>query len=107
MRIRSGRWGRFMTCSGYPECDTSVSLAYDGKPMGIPADKETRELRQRAHRHFDRLWKEGLMSKETAYSNMQRWLLLTRDEAHIAMFDKTFCIALINKLKHLGLKEPT
>ena len=106
MRIRMGRFGKFVSCSGFPECDTSVSLDYQGKLMGVPADPETRALRQRAHRYFDKLWKSGLMCRETAYSNLKRWLHLTTDEAHIGMFDKTYCMALINKLHQMGLEEP-
>lgn len=106
---RDGRFGPFLSCLGYPECDTSVSLhKRTGEVIGTPADQELRDLRKRAHRIFDQLWDgpRALMTRATAYSNARNWLMLSKDECHIGMFDKTYCMALINICKRWGLKEP-
>lgn len=100
-----GRFGPFLSCSGFPECDTSIAVNRNtGEPIGTPADNETRELRKQAHDIFDKLWKSGLMSRDTAYCNIRRWMGLSKDDAHIGMFDATTCQRLIGICRKWGLK---
>lgn len=40
MVIKFGRFGKFLACSGYPDCKTTRNLDADGKPTERPAEKE-------------------------------------------------------------------
>lgn len=106
MIAKVGRFGPFLSCSGFPDCDTSVAVnRHTGQPIGTPADSETRELRKRAHDIFDKLWTSGLMSRDTAYSNIRKWMGMGKDDAHIGMFNAAACQQLIRICKKWGLKE--
>ena len=38
MTARQGRFGKFLGCSGYPECKHTINLAPDGTPVAAPAE---------------------------------------------------------------------
>ena len=38
MIARQGRFGKFLGCSGYPECKHTINLAPDGTPVAAPAE---------------------------------------------------------------------
>ena len=96
--LRNSRHGIFWGCPNWPECDTLVGAhAKSGEPLGIPANKNTRNARVEAHKQFDLLWKgpESHMSRNGAYGWLQRVMKLPPDEAHIGRFDMSQCKALI------------
>jgi ssDNA-binding Zn-finger/Zn-ribbon topoisomerase 1 len=73
MQLRNSRFGKFYGCTGYPDCDGTHGAHPDGRPLGIPANKETKAARHLAHAAFDALWGERkLLSRGAAY----RWLSL-------------------------------
>ena len=41
MLSRQGRFGKFLGCSGYPECKHTINLAPDGTPAAPPAEGKT------------------------------------------------------------------
>lgn len=49
----------------------------------VPADKETRLLRQRAHLSFDRIWRRGHMTRAQAYAWLARQLKVPPQKAHM------------------------
>lgn len=71
---KTGKAEPFYGCSNYPECKGTHGAHPDGKPLGIPANKETKSARIRAHAAFDQLWKEkdSPMSRGEAYAWMKR-----------------------------------
>lgn len=76
-KYKSPFWG----CTQFPKCRGTHGAHPDGRPLGIPANRETKDARIRAHAAFDALWKEGHMSRRKAYA----WLAnkLNQTEAHI------------------------
>lgn len=78
-------------------CDNNHSPAYVGchprsnKPLGTLADKELRGMRNAAHRAFDPLWRNGLMSRSNAYRQLSDYLMIKQSDCHIAMFDQEMC----------------
>ena len=60
----------FYGCSTYPKCQTTHGCHQEnGKPLGKPADKETKDWRIRAHDAFDKLWKDGgPLNRHQAYA---------------------------------------
>lgn len=98
MRLKwSGKFkhGWFYACTRYPECRGAHGCHADGKPLGIPADDETKKARMAAHKEFDSLWRSGYMSRRNAYGWMQRVMGISSDEAHIAMMTVAQCKELV------------
>jgi len=110
MRLRNSRYGLFYGCQRFPACKATHGAHPDGKPLGVPADEETKQARIRAHDYFDRMWKRSRMARGHAYAWMQRAMGLTCDEAHIGRFTKEQCerlIALLEpELAKLRPREP-
>lgn len=100
MKLRNSKYGKFYGCTNYPDCDSTHGAHPDDSPLGVPADKETRQARMRAHEAFDQLWRPigAPYSKDQAYFEMRGMLSLKPDEAHIGMFDKERCEAMILKV---------
>lgn len=62
----------YYVCARYPACDSYVAAHKDNRlPMGTLANADLRRKRIQAHTAFDRLWKEGRMSKRQAYLWLQ------------------------------------
>jgi len=85
----------FYGCRNWPECQGSHGAHPDGKPLGVPANALTKQMRIAAHEVFDRLWKDGPMTRKGAYTWMQQTLGMTEAEAHIGNFDIATCKRLI------------
>lgn len=96
MKLRhSPKYGPFFGCIRYPECDGTHGCHADGKPLGIPANKATKEARMRAHAMFDQLWLNRGWSRQGAYAWMREAMGMTKGEAHIGRFDIEQCERLI------------
>ena len=71
---------KLYVCHNYPACDTYVAAHPNtDKPMGVPANGNLRNLRIQAHRKFDLIWKNGIMTREEAY----RWFADVEDAIDI------------------------
>jgi hypothetical protein len=99
MVLRNSRYGLFYGCTKFPNCRAAHGAHPDGRPLGVPADKETKQARIRAHDAFDTLWKSGLMKRGEAYRWMQDAMGMSEDEAHIGRFGSEQCELLIQKVK--------
>ncbi len=93
MALRNSRYGLFYGCTTYPKCKSAHGAHPNGKPLGVPADKETKRARMRAHNSFDRLWKDegAMMSRAGAYRFLQREMGLTPKQCHIGNMSKQVC----------------
>lgn len=85
-------------CQHYPECNAYVGV-HEGTliPLGTLADSELRNKRIRAHQTFDRIWKNGILTKKNAYRWMQDIFCLTEQQAHIGCFSGYMCDRLIEE----------
>lgn len=96
MILRESRHGKFYGCSRYPECrGTHGAHQEDGRPLGIPADKETKAARIKAHEAFDELWKGRQMTRTAAYQWMGEAMGLEPANRHIGRFTKEQCAQLV------------
>jgi len=103
MVLKNSKYGLFYSCSTWPKCDCKHSAHQGtGEPMGVPADKETRQARITAHPEFDQLWKghRAAISRKEAYSTVGKAMGLA--ELHIGSLTKVQCIHLISLLKMKG-----
>lgn len=105
MELRISRHGKFYGCTRYPKCFATHGAHSDGRPLGRPASKETKQWRIKAHDAFDLLWKpnpvlswSGKMKRKEAYRWMRNVMNLPEPEAHIGMFTKEQCKQLIEKV---------
>ena len=98
--LRDSKFGPFYGCTNYPACNAAHGAhKKTGKPLGIPANKETKQLRMRAHDLFDEFWKGGRMSRNQAYRWLQAYMEMTEGQAHIGRFTKDECLKLIRALE--------
>lgn len=100
MILRDSRYGLFYGCSRWPLCDSTHGAHADGSPLGIPADKETRQARLAAHASFDQLWrnspKKGIKSaRSKAYAWLREQLCLSTEECHIGRFNLVMCAKVV------------
>ena len=89
-------------CRNYPRCKAYVgTYAGTDVPLGPLANGELRHLRIRAHRIFDQIWKQGIMTRDNAY----RWLAdsfgLRKQDAHIGHMGEYGCRQLIEKCENV------
>lgn len=99
MRLRRNHHGLFWGCDTYVACGTTHGAHEDGTPLGLPADKETKAWRVRAHNAFDPLWQSGKLSRTDAYQWLCYVLNKTSDEGHIGRFTIDECKLLIDKIE--------
>jgi len=92
MRLKQSRFGLFYSCPNYPKCEnTHGAHQATGKPLGKPANKETRTARIKAHLYFDRLWMHTRMSRASAYRWMAKALGISRPKCHIGRMNLEQC----------------
>lgn len=89
-------------CKQYPKCDTYVRT-HPGTtiPVGTPANRELRLLRNEAHKHFDRLYLSGMMSKQDAYRWLANQLQAPMSQAHIGYLSEYYCKQVIQASREL------
>lgn len=84
-------------CTHYPECNAYVGVFRNSDVLkGTLADGDLRNKRIQAHRSFDEIWKQGIMTRGQAYQWMQHKFSLTKAQAHIGYFSDYMCNELID-----------
>lgn len=78
-------------CEHWPDCKGCHGAHKNGKPLGVPAGAETKKWRIQAHEAFDRLWKNGPLTRSAAYQLLAKELSLSKDQCHIGCFDISTC----------------
>lgn len=78
-----------------PKCGAYVGSHSDGEPLGELANEELRRARLDAHVAFDRIWREGAISRTDAYEIMALALGIPKEKCHIAMFDLDTCARVV------------
>lgn len=63
--------------------------------LGRVANKELREAKKEAHKHFDKLWSTGNMTRNEAYRKLSEYLKLPKEYTHIGMFKLSTCYRVI------------
>ncbi len=82
--------GRYYVCPG---CGARVGChRYSDQAMGRVASAELRKLRERAHKVFDLVWRDGhKRSRYNAYSWLALRLGMPRHLVHMGYFDEGEC----------------
>lgn len=98
-RYKSGSPRKFYGCSRYPLCQAAHGADPDGKPLGTPANKETKKARIAAHKVFDSYWEKQGLHRNQAYKLLQDIMELSPDDAHIGKFNEEQCLELIKRIE--------
>ncbi len=101
MELREGKYGKFYGCTRFPDCKGAHGAHPDGRPLGTPADSETKQWRMKAHDAFDALWKSGDMERNEAYDWLCEQMELDREDCHIGKFDKRQCESVVEICERL------
>jgi hypothetical protein len=89
-------------CSRYPVCDAYVRILPGTKiPIGSMANGSLRALRNEAHRHFDRLHINGIMSRKQAYEWLAHMIQAPLSKTHIGHMGEYYCSQVIDESKRL------
>lgn len=92
----SKKFGRpFYGCVNFPTCKGTHGAHPDGRPLGTPADKTTKQARIRAHSVFDLIWKQNRLSRAQAYAWMRKKMKLSDEDGHIGGLTKEQCEKLV------------
>lgn len=79
-------------CKAYVGCHRpKVGQGNGTKPMGTLANQHLRSMRSSAHRHFDPIWKDGPMTRNTAYLILANSLEIPVKDCHISQFGERLC----------------
>lgn len=85
-KVKRGNWPFIYYCN---DCGCAVGCHKNSFiPLGKMADRQTRRLRRKAHIEFDKLWKNGLLSRSKAYNWLALQLNIDYSECHISWFSK-------------------
>lgn len=94
-------------CSHYPECDVYVRADPKTKePMGTLANPQLRALRTATHRQFDKLFKQGYMTRKEAYMWLSHVIDAPQKETHIGKLSEYYCnVVMRESAKFLATKK--
>ncbi len=87
---------KMICCSNFPLCDSYVGTHKDNTPLGRLSNKSLRWLKKEAHNHFDRIWKEGLLTRKDAYRMLSMKLEVPLEYTHIGIFNSDYCYRVIS-----------
>ena len=89
-------------CSNYPGCNSYVGVHSGSiEPKGTLANGDLRNKRIHAHKLFDKIWKQGIMSRANAYHWMRDRFGLSDEQAHIGKFNDYMCDQLMAECRIL------
>lgn len=94
-RYPNGRRRPMYQCIRYPECKGHHGAHPNGAPLGVPASKETRQLRIKVHAELDRIfpprmigWRE--VGRHTRKEKIYNWLA-QKGFGHVSSMDSNDC----------------
>lgn len=76
-----------MSCGAFVGCHP-----YSIYPLGVMADKETRQMRRALHAMIDRTWQSGFKTRRETYELMRRLMGFGPREFHIGELSREECL---------------
>ena len=98
MHFCRSKFGPFYGCTRYPECKATHGAHPDGRPLGLPADKPTKDARIRVHGLLAMIWNWDIKSER---SKMYAWLARNSSVKHVASMDLDECIRIEEILRKM------
>lgn len=80
-----------------PKCKATASITEDNKIYGTFANKKTRELRNKAHKTFDKLWSGDKfnITRSQAYDWLAAELIIDRELCHISYMGDSMLLQVV------------
>jgi hypothetical protein len=94
----SSKYRRYFFFCPNKSCDVAISAHPDKTPVGIPASRDVRELRQYAHSLAAKLWDYHIPKQR---NKMYKWLDKNSVSKHIGFMDSEELGDVIEKLKKI------
>lgn len=86
-------------------CDARVTChAGTEKPMGSLANQQLRMARREAHEAFDKVWKQGLVTRTVAYQMLAKQMRMSTKRCHIGQFSVKQCRHVLYVVRSWGIK---
>lgn len=104
MVLRNTKFGLFYGCKSFPKCRATHGAHPNGRPLGVPGDRETKQARIDAHEIFDHYWESGYATRGEAYRQLARALGV--DEIHFGAMSKEECAHAIAAMKRMQWDDP-
>lgn len=97
------KFWRCLSCKAHVGCHppTAHTQGRSDIPLGRLANAELRAAKQAAHEAFDRVWKDRLTSRKSAYGLLAARLGIRNSACHIGMFDVAMCRRTVEEGKKL------
>ena len=101
MHLQVSKFGHgkvFYSCSGAPFCSGAHAADRFGKPVGVPVDRNTKELRAAAESVFTATWRGDnprFASRKIAFRWLRKALDLPLSHIHINRLDAETCTRII------------
>jgi ssDNA-binding Zn-finger/Zn-ribbon topoisomerase 1 len=105
MYLKNGKFGLYYGCENYPNCKATHGARKDGRPLGVPADAQTRQLRHQAKKLFEEIIVSRLQNdletdhRNELYAELAFALNMPTSKCNVAMMNKEQCILTINFLE--------
>jgi len=97
---------KLLVCKNYPECDAYIKADKYGNPQGVMANKELRQLRAEAHRYFDEIFKNKILTRQDAYKLLSDKLGIPLQDTHMSYFNEYRCKLTIKIAKNILHNHP-
>ena len=83
-------------------CGSTVGMhPFTNIPLGTLANKETRGARKLCKAPFELLHKNGLMTRDHAYTQLANKLGIKKEECHFGWFDAAICLKAKNAAEEI------
>jgi len=82
-KYRNGESRPFYGCSRFPECRATHGAHPDGKPFGVPATKEVKELRVKVHQKMDEVFGAWKTLSRQEKREVYFWLRDNAPKGHV------------------------
>lgn len=83
-KTKDGRLRKFYGCANYPDCKATHGAHPDGRPLGIPANQETKAMRIKIHKICEQIWGDWTKISKRQKNAMYLWLKANAPKEHIA-----------------------
>lgn len=80
-KTRDNQPKKFYGCSRFPDCKEVHNAHPNGEPLGIPGDKEIRQLRKEVHAIANSIWE---WTDKAERRKMYQWLRHNTASGHIS-----------------------
>lgn len=103
--LRGSKYGLFWGCNNFPDCKVIHGAHPNGKPLGVPARQEVRNLRHKAHKELEKYFGKWKKISSEQKEKMYNWIKKHCEKNHIAEMGSDDISNLFDELERLNKGE--